>query len=393
MAALLGATAVGAGAIGTGAPGPADADDGQTSIDDAGSEAGGTSTADADSDDTDDDPESDDVERGDATETLVVRFEPHGSGAGVGAQADDGPPSIDELKDHAETSKEPFRQAFGGNDAVGAQDTDAAAVTIKREFWLANAALVEVDTDRVPESKLLETPGVERVHENFAVEIDSTAASGASGEGSGSMTSASVSTDSNEFTYGLGMINVPAAWDRFDEGTEPGAGATVAVLDTGVDDGHEDLTVDEWVEFNFLGNEIQDSEPNDENGHGTHVAGTVAGSSDPAGGGDRYGVAPGASLYGVKVLDDDGSGSFAQVIAGMEWATERDEVDVLQLSLGSEGTEDEFIEPVRNARDDGKIVVASVGNDGSGSSSSPGNVYEAFPVGAVDSDEAVADFS
>jgi len=186
------------------------------------------------------------------------------------------------------------------------------------------------------------------------------------------------------------MIGIPDAWTEFG-GTDPGTGTSVAVLDTGVDDSHEDLAVTKWSEFDSDGNPV-DSDPNDADGHGTHVAGTVGGAQDPAGGGPAYGVAPEADIYGVKVLADDGTGDFSQILAGMEWSLEQD-VDIIQMSLGGQDIFGQFIEPVRNANEAGAVVIASAGNNGEGSSSSPGNVFESISVGAVDSNQNVADFS
>ena len=322
--------------------------------------------------------------------SVVVRFEPHGSDIGPQA-ADNSGSDVEDLKRHANESKEQFRERFGDSDEAGAAANNESAVTIKREFWIANAALIEVDTDRVPLEELLETPGVERIHANFEVDVHSTASSGSPSGSTGFSTTASASAASSDFTYGLEMIGIPAVWTEFG-GTDPGTGTSVAVLDTGVDDSHEDLTVTKWSEFDSFGNPV-DSDPNDVDGHGTHVAGTVGGTQDPAGGGPTYGVAPGTDLYGVKVLDDDGSGSFAQIIAGMEWTTTETDADIMQMSLGTTGTVDDFIEPVRNANDAGIVVIASAGNSEEGSSSSPANVFESISVGAVDEDQDVADFS
>ena len=324
------------------------------------------------------------------TTTLIVRFEPYDDRTSVHQRTANHSPA--DRKAHAEAAKEPFHERFGTTDtSVAGQSTAAPAVRIKEELWLANAAVVEIDTDRVAKEMLRETPGVERVHENFEVTVDSAATAQPQVDSASTPTAESTATG---VTTGLETSAVPDAWERVPNGN-PGAGATVAVLDTGVDDDHADITLAEngWAEFDRNGNHVPGSEPHDVNGHGTHVAGTVAGAQTPAGGGDAYGVAPEASLYGVKVLDDDGSGSFAQIIAGMEWAVEQDEIDILQLSLGIQGTYDTFIEPVRNAHAEGTLVVASSGNDGVNTSGSPGNVYEALSVGSIDGDEHVSSFS
>jgi len=165
------------------------------------------------------------------------------------------------------------------------------------------------------------------------------------------------------------------------------------VIDTGIDLDHPDLNVSGWAECDADGSLVSDdvSDASDGNGHGTHVAGTVAGGNAS---GTAIGVAPDASLHGVKVFDDDGTNAtFARVTAGMEHATQDPDVDVLQMSLGADGYFADFIEPVRNARGAGKIVVVSSGNSGYGNSSSPANVYDSLAVGAVDDSRGIADFS
>ena len=275
-------------------------------------------------------------------------------------------------------------------------------VAVERSFWLANAMLVTVDTESVAVERLLEVRGVERVHENFEVELDSTATDGDGGSravgpagppsapASGAVSSVSTSSTGTDATYGVDMVRAPEVWEVF--GTR-GEGATVAVIDTGVDPNHPDLNVSGWAEYDAEGNLTSDnlSDATDGNGHGTHVAGTVAGGNAS---GTAIGVAPNASLHGIKVFDDDGTNAtFARVTAGMEHATQDPDVDVLQMSLGADGYVPSYIEPVRNARSAGKIVVVSSGNSGQGTSSSPGNVYDSLAVGAVDDSRSVADFS
>ncbi|HZI98615.1 MAG TPA: S8 family serine peptidase, partial [Actinomycetales bacterium] len=118
--------------------------------------------------------------------------------------------------------------------------------------------------------------------------------------------------------------------------------ADVAVIDSGIDDTHPDLDVVAGVDCTIKGRgpfsapSCADGLPGDGNGHGTHVAGTVAALDNGIG---VVGVAPGARLHAVKVLDDSGSGSIAGVVAGIDWVTARaDIIDVANMSLGCECT-------------------------------------------------------
>jgi subtilisin family serine protease len=120
------------------------------------------------------------------------------------------------------------------------------------------------------------------------------------------------------------QVGAPAAWAAGFDGT----GADVAVLDTGADATHPDLAGRIRGSVSF----VPDDDTGDENGHGTHVASTIAGSGAASGGANR-GVAPGAELLIGKVLEDFGSGQDSWVIDGMEWAAQH--ADVVNMSLGS----------------------------------------------------------
>jgi subtilisin len=113
-----------------------------------------------------------------------------------------------------------------------------------------------------------------------------------------------------------------------------GAGVGVAVIDTGIDLSHPDLTPVVNGKTCILGTK----NANDDNGHGSHVAGTIAARDN---GGGVVGVAPGATLYAVKVLDRSGSGSWSSVICGIDWVTANaNKVAVANMSLGGGGSDD-----------------------------------------------------
>ncbi|HYH27411.1 MAG TPA: S8 family serine peptidase, partial [Actinomycetota bacterium] len=114
-----------------------------------------------------------------------------------------------------------------------------------------------------------------------------------------------------------------------------GAAAPVAVIDSGIDLDHPDLTVAEGVDCIASGN------PDDANGHGTHVAGTIGALNDGRG---AVGVAPGTRLHPVRVLDAEGRGSWASIICGIDWVTARmtdadttNDIRVANMSLGGPG--------------------------------------------------------
>ncbi|MFI1400432.1 S8 family serine peptidase [Streptomyces sp. NPDC020681] len=185
------------------------------------------------------------------------------------------------------------------------------------------------------------------------------------------------------------QIGTPDAW----QAGLTGKGVKVAVLDTGVDAGHPDLAgrVGESKSF------IEGQEVADRQGHGTHVASTVGGSGAGSDGKEK-GVAPGADLAVGKVLDDAGSGSESQIIAGMEWAAKDIDAKVVSMSLGSreasDGT-DPMAEAVNTlSAQTGALFVIAAGNSGApGSIGSPGAADSALTIGAVDSADDAAYFT
>ena len=185
-----------------------------------------------------------------------------------------------------------------------------------------------------------------------------------------------------------------------------GKGIGVAVLDTGVYP-HEDLVrpTNRIVAFRDFINDR--SRPYDDDGHGTHVAGIIAGSGYVN---SKYkGIAPEANIIGVKVLDETGSGNTSDILAGIQWIVDNKEkynIKVMSMSLGSAAdtpaSQDSLSKGVASAVQHGITVVVSAGNSGPTRQSitSPGIAPSAITVGAVDDnrtasigDDFIADFS
>lgn len=184
------------------------------------------------------------------------------------------------------------------------------------------------------------------------------------------------------------QVGAPQAWDAGFDGT----GATVAVLDTGVDAGHPDLAGQIVDAESF----VPGTDVTDRHGHGTHVASTVAGTG-AASGGDQRGVAPGAELLVGKVCDDNGQCPDSWVIAGMEWAAAQG-ADVVSMSLGSlvpsDGTDplSQAVNQLTEQTD--TLFVIAAGNNGSDYFiSSPGAADAALTVGAVTKTDQLASFT
>lgn len=208
--------------------------------------------------------------------------------------------------------------------------------------------------------------------------------------------------------YALLDISVPTMEAHFPhEQGYKGEGITVAVIDTGVAP-HYDLTrpVNRIIGFkDFINNKTS---PYDDNGHGTHVAGIIAGNGYSSRG--KYaGIAPEANILGIKALNNRGSGNMSDIIAAIEYAVKtKDEYNtkILNLSFGSPANnsyqKDPLCKAVKEAKNAGLIVVAAAGNSGPEPRTivSPGISPDVITVGAIDdkrtivpSDDEIARFS
>ncbi|MDP2183137.1 MAG: S8 family peptidase [Actinomycetota bacterium] len=175
------------------------------------------------------------------------------------------------------------------------------------------------------------------------------------------------------------QIEADQVWDE-----NTGDGVKVAIVDTGIDVKHSDLTVAGGVsEVVYTGSYA------DDNGHGTHVAGIVAALDNTIG---VVGVGSDIDLYAVKVLNRKGSGYTSDIIAGLEWCNNND-IDVVNMSLGSSVYVQSFQDACTTLYESGTVIVAAAGNTGTLQSFYPAAYAGVVGVGAVDSVNAIASFS
>ncbi|GAB3057902.1 S8 family peptidase [Virgibacillus ainsalahensis] len=186
-----------------------------------------------------------------------------------------------------------------------------------------------------------------------------------------------------------------------------GKDVTIAVIDTGIHP-HEDLTnsTNRIIAFQDFVNDEKD--PYDDNGHGTHCAGDVAGNGHLSNG-EYIGTAPQANVIGVKALDEDGSGRLSTIIVGIEWCMENKEthnISIISLSLGAPAYESFRDDPLslaaQEAWHNGIVVCAAAGNSGPTAStiSTPAINPFIITVGSTNdqdteerADDVIADYS
>ncbi|MHB8063662.1 MAG: S8 family serine peptidase [Ruminiclostridium sp.] len=198
---------------------------------------------------------------------------------------------------------------------------------------------------------------------------------------------ATLNTSSNYFGVTKARTDFSVEGDRDSAPTSyTNNDVVVAVIDTGIDASHVDLDGGKVIAWkDWVNNRTT---PYDDNGHGTHVSAIIAGTGE--GNANYKGVAPGASLIGLKVLDSAGSGTISNVTAAIDWAvTNRStyNIKIISLSLGTNGSSDGTDSTslaINNAFNAGIIPVVAAGNSGPGKATigSPGAATRALTVAA-----------
>jgi major intracellular serine protease len=193
-----------------------------------------------------------------------------------------------------------------------------------------------------------------------------------------------------EVPKGVELIQAPKLWNE-----TKGKGIKVAVLDTGCETAHPDLKDRIIGGRNFTDDDRSNPDIyTDYNGHGTHVAGTIAAQENETG---VIGVAPEAGLLIVKVLNKAGSGKYDWIIKGIHYAIE-EKADIISMSLGGPADVPELHEAIKTAVNNNILVVCAAGNEGDGDDSTnefayPGAYNEVISVGAINLERGSSEFT
>ena len=177
-------------------------------------------------------------------------------------------------------------------------------------------------------------------------------------------------------------INIEKAWDE-----TKGEGITVAVIDTGVSK-VPDLKLTKFVKGYDFVNDKEDAQ--DDNGHGTHVAGTIAQSTNNGYG--VAGIAYQASIMPLKVLSGSGGGTIADIAESIKFAADNG-ADVINMSLGGGGASNMMEEAIKYAHNKGVTIIAAAGNEGRNTSSYPARYPDVISVSATDAAGDKASYS
>ncbi len=186
--------------------------------------------------------------------------------------------------------------------------------------------------------------------------------------------------------WNVERVNAPSVWRR-----SRGKGVKVCIVDSGVDTDHPDLMANVASGKNFVTDSQghNDTEFDDELGHGSHVSGIIAAIDDDLG---IVGVAPGASIYAARVFGKTGSTSWSTIVAALDWCVER-RTQVINMSLGSSKENKALGLAIANAYKAGLVVVASAGNSSGGPVGFPAAYPQALAISSSDRFNKLSDFS
>lgn len=191
-----------------------------------------------------------------------------------------------------------------------------------------------------------------------------------------------IATKSQVVPWGIRRIGADKYWH-----ISQGSGVKIAVIDTGIAYDHPDLKDNIKGGINILDTKLS---PYDDNGHGTHVAGTIGAVNNQSG---IVGVAPRASLYAVKTFNKDGTAKLSNIIKAIDWSIEN-EMDIINMSFGFTEPSPTFREAIKRAHKSKVLMIAASGNKGTrGLIEYPAQYNETIGISSINENNEISDFS
>lgn len=235
-----------------------------------------------------------------------------------------------------------------------------AGATSRKHLAAANAHSV-IASSRAVQQILEKSPLVEYVEEDVQVHA----------------------LETQSIPWGISRIHAPEVWN-----ITTADSINVGVIDTGIDLTHDDLIDNIKGGYNAINPALP---AQDDNGHGTHVAGTIGAANNALG---VIGAGPAINLYAIKVLGANGSGYLSDVVEGLDWARTHG-IQVVNMSLGTSSYSRALEDAVRRASKAGMVMVAAAGNSGpyNNSVNYPARFNWVIAVSALDSANKIASFS
>lgn len=243
-------------------------------------------------------------------------------------------------------------------------------IKIKKFLPLANACLCELSEKTQTFENLAADDDVEFIEEDYIAQIQVLPS-----------TTRSYNIQSQSIPWGIQRVEAPKVWE-----TCRGKDVKVGIIDTGVQQSHPDLQDN----IKSIQGVMDNEKVNDDNGHGTHVAGIIAALDNNIG---VVGVAPDVQIYSVKTFDHNGRGRVSDIIDALNWCVEN-QVNIVNMSFGISMKSIALERAVRAANNRNIILVAASGNSGGKDSVLyPAKYSEVIAVAASDVDDKAAQFS
>ncbi|NLZ54629.1 MAG: S8 family peptidase [Thermoanaerobacteraceae bacterium] len=269
---------------------------------------------------------------------------------------------------------QPKYKIIGFKDEVTAEESGGIlanhGIKIKKHLPLANACLCLVDERSTGFKSLTVDDNIEFIEDDYVAEIQVLPS-----------TTESLNIKLQSIPWGVSKIEAPNVWRR-----SQGEGIKVGIIDTGINREHPDLKAN----IKDARCVIDSFKADDDNGHGTHVAGTIAALDNDIG---VVGVAPRADIYSVKAFDNKGRGRVSDIIDALNWCV-KNKVHVINMSFGFSMNSRALERAIRTAHKHNIIIVAAAGNSGGDDSVVyPAKYPEVIAVAASDNKDNAADFS